>query len=189
MRLSTAWSTRAAPQQVQSGDVVVVRRDGDRTLFGVVDALGHGPDAHDVAQAAFRWLMQTPLDVTMELLLGGLHGALHGTRGAAATLCLHHQDTLQAGGVGNVELRSAPHNLPVIPSPGILGTRLRNVRAWRGTVLAGTRLVIFSDGISRRLDVQATRSLGVAQASEHILKEGANAHDDATVLVVDLEAT
>jgi hypothetical protein len=47
--------------------------------------------------------------------------------------------------------------------------------------------VLFSDGISSRMEVESVRGLGPADACERIMRDHRLAHDDATVLVADLE--
>lgn len=110
------------PGEHANGDRAVVRRDGEgRTLLGVIDALGHGPGAEEVALAALDELRGVPLDASIEAVFRRLHERLRGTRGAAATLCFVRGGHVEACGVGNVELRCNETELPFVLSPGSSG--------------------------------------------------------------------
>jgi len=189
MSLQLAWVNRPATGESLSGDAVVVRRSGKVTLFGVVDALGHGEQAHHVAQRTVTLLQDAALDVGVDGLLKMLHRALHGTRGAGATLCLYADGALHAAGVGNVEVRALPSMAPVIASPGILGSRVTDVRVWRTALNPGTRVAVFTDGISERVDLESTRLQPPQAAAQQLLDVWGRHNDDATILVVDAEET
>ena len=54
--VSVAWLSRPREGESVNGDAVIVRRHGDAVLVAVVDALGHGPKAAEVAEASTEWL-------------------------------------------------------------------------------------------------------------------------------------
>jgi negative regulator of sigma-B (phosphoserine phosphatase) len=90
-------------------------------------------------------------------------------------------------GVGNVEMRINRGSLPVVLSPGILGVAVRKFRFFHGALSPGDRLVLFSDGITPDLHVEDLGKHSPAEASQWILTRHRRAHDDATVMVVDIE--
>jgi negative regulator of sigma-B (phosphoserine phosphatase) len=164
---------------------VVARSDEHATLFGIVDALGHGVAAAEVADRAALYLDRVDLRWSIARIVTGLHDALSHTRGAASTLCIVHGDRIELSTVGNVEVRSLGTPVGVVATPGVLGRRLRSLRTAEFRVEPGDRVVVFSDGISARIDVEDTRGLAPDQACRIILAGFARRSDDASVVVAD----
>jgi phosphoserine phosphatase RsbX len=180
-----AFLSKPADGEHASGDAVVVRRDPGATLVAVIDVLGHGPAAGEVAARAVKFLEGAAL-TSATMLMRGLHDELRGTRGAAATICVLRGLHLDACGVGNVETRVQGSSVAVIPTPGIVGSRLGLLRAASGKLAAGDRLVCWSDGISTRLELAAVRHLAPPDACARIMTEHRRKHDDASVVVADV---
>ena len=174
--------------ETANGDGVFLRAEGsDGALFGVIDGLGHGPGAQEVTQLAKSYLSKTTLDTTLATLMDQLHAALHGTRGAAATICLLRGAELEACAVGNVELRSGDLRFPLVYSAGILGVNVRTFRVCSAKLDRPARFVAFSDGISTRASTDDVRQLTPKDACHFIMQRYRRDNDDATVLVADLE--
>lgn len=188
MKLSLSHISIPKEGEVLSGDAVITRRQPGITLLAVIDALGHGPHAAVVADRSREYLDSARLDQSVYALTEGLHDALRGTRGAAAMVCLLKNDRLEGCGVGNVELRALTSRIPVVLSPGILGVTLRRARIFEGGLVAGSRLFLFSDGISPRMDLLAVERLPVEQACKALVDRYRRSHDDATLLVADIQA-
>jgi negative regulator of sigma-B (phosphoserine phosphatase) len=169
-----------------NGDAVVVRRHGSSVLVALVDALGHGPKAAEVAQAAVEWLgAAQDLGGTPELI-NGLHKRLQGSRGIAALVFVVSTTGLEACSVGNVELRSISGRFPFVLTPGVLGVRLRQPKICTSDAFVSDRFVLHSDGISGRFDLQSSRSKTPSELAAHIFAGHRHSHDDATVIVVDV---
>ncbi len=188
MKLTVSHATRPKIGESVNGDAVVIRTEETRGLFAVVDALGHGPTAAEVARRAHDYLAQVALDIGIDRIVTGLHGALRASRGAAAMVCVVEGGRLDGCGVGNVELRTSGSDVPVVLSPGILGSSVRSFRVFRGRLHQRSRIVVFSDGISARFELDSLRHLGADELSRRLVSDHGRAHDDATALVVDYEA-
>jgi negative regulator of sigma-B (phosphoserine phosphatase) len=184
--LTIAHLTRPCAGEQVNGDAIVVRREPEATLVTVVDALGHGPDAASAAGRATAYLADAPLSGTASEIVDGLHTALGGTRGAAALVCLLRGSVLRTSGIGNVELRSLSGTVGVPLTPGILGRRVRRLVEYNARLAPGERLALFSDGISARMSLQDHRDLPARAACEEILRCHGRAHDDASVVIVDV---
>jgi len=170
-----------------NGDRAVARSDNlGRALFGVIDGLGHGPNAEAVALTACSLLEQVPLDVPLLDVMERLHAALAGSRGAAATICRLELDVLEACAVGNVDLRSGDQRFPLVFSAGILGVNVRKFRLCSAPVQRA-RYIVFSDGISSRVSTDAIRQLTPEDACHFIMDNHRRDTDDATILVADVE--
>jgi negative regulator of sigma-B (phosphoserine phosphatase) len=171
-----------------SGDAVVTRVEQGATLLAVVDSLGHGPAAAVVADRAREFLDKVPLEKTARSLTEGLHDALRGTRGAAAMCCLIKNGRLEGCGVGNVELRTLTSRVPVVLTPGILGVSLQRTRVFEGALVSRARLFLFSDGLSPRMDLLMCERLSTAEACKALMERYRRSHDDATLLIADVES-
>lgn len=182
---------RSVPRQgeAECGDIAVFRADAGVTLFAVIDALGHGPHAASAARIAADHLVGAALDRGLLHLIETLHAALRGSRGAAAMLCILTPDgVLQGCGVGNVELRAIGSRVPAVLTPGILGASINRLRTFEARLSVGDRLIIFSDGLSARMDLDRVRGLSPGEACDVLMAEYRRSHDDSTVLVTDIEA-
>ncbi|MGH1347315.1 MAG: SpoIIE family protein phosphatase [Nannocystales bacterium] len=184
MRLTTAQRMRPYPGFSSSGDLVVVRQGRSCTMLAVIDVLGHGPDAAQVATQAGEYLGRADLDADVEAWMHGLHEALARTRGAAAGLGRAEDGALQVTVVGNIEVRCCGTRVGVIATPGIVGRRMRRLRSFSFPMQAGDRLAMHSDGL-RHLDLAPTRELPLENACDHLMREFAVAIDDASLLLTD----
>lgn len=185
-------ATRARDGEVANGDAPFVVESHDATLVALIDALGHGTIADEVAKRALATLgAVTPGDGPVAAL-EHVHAALQGTRGAAALVVVLRPDTaqnvwkMQAAGVGNVTMRCMIRHPPVVLTPGVLGTRMRQVRTFDAVLPRGERMVLFTDGINHRFSFTDVRGFGPDQAARALVDLHRRGHDDATVVVVDL---
>ncbi len=173
--------------ETRSGDTVVVRHEGDLTLVAVIDVLGHGARAADVADRAEAHLHEVALGHDAHRLMESLHHALRGTRGAAATFYLFERGRIRGCGIGNVELRTQGSSVPVFLNPGIIGQNVRQIRTFEADLRPGDRMILFSDGISSRADLNRVRNLTPDIACRTMFSEHRKAHDDATLVIADVE--
>lgn len=185
LRVSASWITAPRTGETLNGDAVLVRETGSGVLLATIDALGHGPKAANVAQITCDYLTRADSVSVQELMLG-LHETLRGTRGAAALLLHLTNDGMVACSVGNVELRSNDAKLPFVLTPGVLGVRLRQPKICS----AGPgphRFVLFTDGISSRFELKSLIGRPRDELVRHVFTAHRHGHDDATIVVVDVE--
>lgn len=186
MKLDIAFQSVAMPGETHNGDAVVVREEEDRTLFAVIDGLGHGRKAYDAAQQVVRLLQQVSLNDSIETIMRFLNESMRGHRGAAATVCIAHDGELAGCGIGNVEIRSRSSRIPLMLTPGILGRSLREIRCFRGPFGPGSRVALFSDGLSSRFALSEVDTLTPKRACETLIAQYGRRQDDTTVLVADV---
>ncbi|OOK75808.1 putative sigma activity regulating serine phosphatase [Mycobacterium kansasii] len=73
---------RPRPGEHTCGDLpIAVQIDDDTALFGVLDGLGHGPEAARAAQIAVD-VLNDARDERLEVLIQLCHRMLSGTRGS-----------------------------------------------------------------------------------------------------------
>ena len=179
---SSAIRTRPKSGTAHNGDGAQIFRGDDHALIVVVDGLGQGEVAENVAKRALQAAAAVATQ-DVELVIAAIHTALRGTAGAAAiALRVAHQQVGIAG-VGNLEVRG-PGVPSVSLSPGILGFQHAPLEVLR--VRASGRLAIFTDGLSPGLDPSPGRSLDVDRAADALFRQHAVSFDDATLVLVDL---
>lgn len=170
-----------------NGDRVVTRIESSFTLLALIDAAGHGPRAEEVALAGVASLDAMVPPFAADEVMDALDRSMKGRRGGAATAVCVHDGQVSAAGVGNVVLRLHPSCLSFVNTPGILGRRMRSPRLVQGPLPPeGLRIVLHSDGISRRLNISDLRPLTPAEACERVIGHR-HSHDDATILIADLK--
>ncbi|WP_432057529.1 SpoIIE family protein phosphatase [Streptomyces sp. bgisy022] len=137
-----------------SGDAWAWHRSGDRCTLLLADGLGHGTQAARASTAAVEALRQWAHLPPGEIL-GRLHEALTGTRGAAVAVAQVDTRTerLRFSGIGNVgaRLREGDRWRALLSRPGIVGVhRPGRVREddlpWTGDSL----LILHTDGLPSR---------------------------------------
>ena len=188
------WATagRQLPGEHVSGDQsIAVGIDVDAALFGVIDGLGHGPDA---ATAAIRAVdvLKDARDERLEVLVQLCHRVLAGSRGAAITLARvdFGAGTLTWTGVGNVTghlVAKAPTGIHIRSSArlaaGIVGYRIPEIRPAQVVGLrAGDLIVIATDGIAEdhldHIDFAGSATV----IADEMLGKHAKETDDSLVL-------
>ncbi|MDD5225112.1 MAG: SpoIIE family protein phosphatase [bacterium] len=193
MKVDLSVLSFPARYQDQNGDGYLIKHfPPGKVLLAVIDALGHGPDAHAVAETAREYLNANywhPVDK----LLAGCHRRLEGSRGAALVLIQLDlvRKTLSYSGVGNVEVRlyRTREKRCLVPKPGIVGYHQIPIKKVEIPLDPGSIIVIFSDGISARSLEQEIACLereDLVSALNHIVKSGGRDIDDRTLLAAKL---
>jgi phosphoserine phosphatase RsbX len=187
VKVTVEYLTLPRDGEKENGDAALVRRADDGVLIVVLDALGHGEKAAEAASIGVHYLAEAPLARGLRPVIDGLHERLRGSRGAAAMLLLLHNLRLEGCGVGNVALRAYRAKVPVMLTPGVLGASMQRLRLFHADVAPGDRFVLFSDGISARFDEEVDRNAPALATCHAIMERHRKPHDDATVLVIDIE--
>lgn len=185
MRLAIAHRVTPAAGEICSGDAALIRDDAGTTLIALIDVLGHGREAAQVADLAVRHLTTARLGKAVDVVQG-LHDALRGSRGAAAAICLLRDRRIDGCGVGNVEVRVLGSPVPVVLTPGIVGHRMHRLRDFGGPLAAGDRVVLFSDGVLSQTPFSDMRKLPPTETCAVVMTSHRRSYDDASVVIVDV---
>lgn len=179
------------PREVECGDAWQVVAGTDRTAIMLVDGLGHGPGAAEVAALALAAFPSLAMELP-ETALAGMDRAMRGSRGAALSLVIIDLAAREArfSGVGNVDARVLGDDASVhlMPQNGIVGHAMPTLRPATVAWPAGARLVMHSDGISARWRADAYPGLGAAHPSllaGVLFRDFGRGRDDVTVIVLD----
>jgi phosphoserine phosphatase RsbX len=172
----------------ESGDAYLVEPFPGGVLLGVVDGLGHGPDAAAVARTATAVLAANAAEEPSRLL-ELCHEALSGSRGVVASVAsVREQGSLAWVGVGNVDaeiisLRGDRLRRVLTLRGGVLGDKLPRLRTAVLPIAPGELIVFATDGIAgsalEALDARAPAEI----TAERILASGCKGSDDALVVV------
>ncbi|MGK5051992.1 ATP-binding SpoIIE family protein phosphatase [Janthinobacterium sp. RB2P8] len=181
-----------ASEQV-CGDAWNVVCEGHELSLMVADGLGHGPLAARASECASALLEDSapglpPLPAPFIELA---HGALRATRGAA--LAVAHIDSarrqLRYAGVGNIAACAfdAQQRQHLLSHNGIVGSNLRKVQEFCYPWQTGTTLIMHSDGLHTRWDLE--RYPGLAHCHPSLVaavlyRDFARGRDDVTVVVL-----
>jgi negative regulator of sigma-B (phosphoserine phosphatase) len=193
MRPILDWASagQALAGEPESGDRSVVALLGSRALIGVIDGMGHGPEAAAASGAAAEVLERhagEPLGTLFRLC----HDRLLSTRGAAMTLAAFDAEarTLDWLGVGNVAIvlaRREPSPVgqckPLLVRSGIVGLRLPALDVSRLDIGAGDVVVLATDGIDAGFAEAATADEEPRDQAERLLASWCSGTDDALLLV------
>jgi negative regulator of sigma-B (phosphoserine phosphatase) len=187
-----ARAGRPLPGEHTSGDRGIAIGIGDHAaLFGVVDGLGHGPDAASAALRAVD-VVKGASSERLEVLMQLCHRVLDGTRGVAMTLARvdFAAGTLTWTGVGNVTaelVTKAPTGVHIRSSVrltgGIVGYRIPEIKpAQVFSIRPGDLLVMTTDGIAEDYLEHIDFAASAVTIAEGLLSKHAKETDDAMVL-------
>jgi negative regulator of sigma-B (phosphoserine phosphatase) len=179
----------AAEGQSRSGDHHLVLELPAAVLLGLVDALGHGPEAAEVAVAAVAALGASPA-ASGPGRVEDCHRALLGTRGAVgAVVVIDATGTMAWTAVGNVDgllLRPRYGRLAIrstlIPVPGVLGMRLPALREARVGLEPGDLIVMATDGVDASFTDDLLIDDDPASAVRRVVGRRLRRHDDGLVV-------
>ena len=178
--------------EIVSGDCAIVRRNKHGLLLAVVDVLGHGDEANQLAVKIEAYLHSvTGSDVVA--LMVRLDQWLTGSRGAAIGLgfIMTGSDLLHYCSIGNTRLRKyGKEEVRLIAQDGIVGGNTRQPRQQQLKLAAGDVLIMTTDGISERIDLRDYPTLlsePVASMAYQIVRRFGKDHDDACCLALTFQ--
>jgi serine phosphatase RsbU (regulator of sigma subunit) len=187
--LSHGGCVRPCQGEDVSGDVYVVR-DLENALFvAIVDVLGHGPEAHELARLIDAYLTRYG-SADVAGLVQRLHQHLKGTRGAAAGLCAVHAGNGRVDyvGVGNTVLRRfGDRETRLVSRDGVLGHTMRTPLQQTLDLSPGDVLVFYTDGVSDRFTIDAYPGIlhhPPADIAHNVVARFGKNFDDATCVAV-----
>jgi negative regulator of sigma-B (phosphoserine phosphatase) len=181
----------ALPGFSESGDRHIFQPFEGGALVGVMDGLGHGPEAAAAALAACS-VLQTNAGDNVISLVRRCHSALKETRGVTISLAsFSFREALMTWmSVGNVQgifLRAdkerSDREESLLLRPGVVGSHLPALQAAVLPVAQGDCLAFATDGVESGFDYSCVRCCPPGKAAESILARHAKGRDDALVLV------
>ena len=172
-----------------SGDCAVVQRNQHGLWLAMVDVLGHGDEANQLAVTIEHYLQAVKGDDVVTLMME-LDQWLIGTRGAAIGLgfIANGSNQLNYCSIGNTRLKKyGQKELRLIAQDGIVGGNTRHPRQQQLTLTVGDTVIMTTDGISERLnllDYPPLLSEPVAAIAYQVVHRFGKDHDDACCLAI-----
>jgi negative regulator of sigma-B (phosphoserine phosphatase) len=185
---------RARSGERESGDRCVVKTSARRTLIGVIDGVGHGPEAARAADAAAE-VLETFAGESVGPLLQRCHERLRRTRGAAITLIILDVagSAAEWAGAGNVAVvllqadsSGKKHLRELLVRSGIVGSLLPTTEGLRLALRGGDMVVLATDGVHRAFIDGLAYPERAQRLAERLLGHYGIAEDDALVVVARL---
>lgn len=188
-RMTFSVFTRSKFGEIFNGDNYVLKHFETKTLFGVIDGLGHGQGASIASNKAQLCILKNYSE-SLEEIIEILHDKLRNTRGAALSLGLidHEAKTFNYIGIGNVLTRVFNSSSPINPLNynGTLGVSLKKFKKFEYPWDKNNIIIMTSDGISSKYTLEDIFEI----LHEHpmvighkIFKNFGKIQDDATILV------
>lgn len=171
-----------------SGDASAWAGNDHRSLFLVVDGLGHGPAAASAAAAAIR-VFHDHAHQSPQRIVEAAHAALRSTRGAALAIAEinFERQTVCFAGIGNISasISSATEHHNLVSYNGTVGHEVRKISEFTYPWYVNGLLIMHSDGISTQWNLD--RYPGLSQKHPSLIagvlhRDFHRERDDVTVL-------
>jgi len=181
------------PGEQWSGDTGLIRKVGALLSVTLVDILGHGDAAAELADDVRQHLSTTEVLPPLAMI-EQLHKKFRGSRGMVASNALINaaNSTLEYCGVGNITARivgSRPHQF--VNRDGVVGYRMVSPVAHQWDLGDKDVLIMHSDGMTSRFaneDIAPKLNIPADALAEHLMDTYGKNNDDASCLVVKVTA-
>lgn len=184
---------RSRHGQPVGGDAVVVQTLDEGLFVAIVDVLGHGKEAHELARQITQFLERNASPCVADVMLQ-LHEHLKGSRGAAAGLGFFNAETGQFAycGVGNTVARAlGAREQRLVSRDGVLGQNMRMPREEDLLLTDADTLLLYTDGVRTHFELKEYPQL-LTDALEIVVKtvveRFGKPHDDAACIAVRYRA-
>jgi anti-sigma regulatory factor (Ser/Thr protein kinase) len=188
---SPEWGMWGRPcgGELVSGDTIIVKQLGSEIACAVVDVLGHGPDAHELAIHIETFLgkkMSANPIATLHLL----HSELRGTRGGVAGIAVFNPatGTVRFAACGNiVARRMGEAEVSLHSAEGTLGQSMRSPIEQTLILQKKDVLLIHTDGIKSRFSMSEYPKICYERAqiiAKTVVEKFGRSYDDATCLAL-----
>jgi len=172
-----------------NGDTGFISVDEEQLFVGIVDGAGHGPEANKISQTS-RDFLEKNKNEELPGLMNALHENLCGTRGGVAIIGKLDYGSLQFRyvGIGNIFLRKFGNSSKrAVTQDGVIGYQIRTPQEKLIQFSGGDVLVMHTDGITSRFDVNDYPKILNDDAKTiaiNLIKKFGKNNDDSTCIVI-----
>lgn len=176
-------------RDTECGDTGLIKEFDGKVFVAIVDVLGHGSEAHELAVVC-RDFLEKNYRQDLKEILKALHEFLRGSRGVVAGLCLLETDSgvLKYIGVGDITVRKFGANpAKLISQDGIVGYVMKTLHEGTMKLEDGDILVLYTDGVKEHFDAEEYPQLFSDNAraiASNIIRKFGKEEDDATCIAL-----
>ncbi|MBZ9633419.1 SpoIIE family protein phosphatase [Clostridium sp. FP1] len=176
-------------EESECGDIGIIKEYNNYCFLALIDILGHGSEAREVALYAKLYLENNYEKDSIDLM-NGLHEHLKGTRGAVAAICNLNVLTgeLSYVGIGNITVRIMGSRFTrLVPKDGVIGYIMAKPQKQILKLYEGDILLLHSDGIKEHFELFECAGLlkeSAVDIAQGILKRFEKKQDDASCIVL-----
>jgi anti-sigma regulatory factor (Ser/Thr protein kinase) len=179
---------RPCPGEAISGDDALILRGDNHLTVAIADGLGHGPAARTASSSAMDVVRSA---ANLDDILPECHRALAQTRGAvmAVARITHRAEIACVGNIG-IHIHGGARPRRCVGPSFVLGTpgAMRRPLVVTETLGRSHLMVMFTDGISTRADIEGDHDLLLRAhpvvVAHQMVARFARDNDDALVLVI-----
>ena len=191
------WSSYGRPcfGERLSGDVALAVEVEGRLMIILIDVLGHGAEAYELAKPMADYAKDCP-SAQPTTMLSNLHERFKGSRGSVAGCAILNPNSGEVAyvGVGNPCFRifGKSRSLLLPASAGTIGSKIGKLKVHHAKMQPKDVLIACSDGVSERFgipDYPQLLSHGVWAVARNVVRRFGKEYDDATCLVVCMVET
>ena len=188
-RVDYFLTIRPLIKNVECGDTGIIKEFNHKLFIGIIDVLGHGKEAYEIAVISKKYL-ENNYHKDLIVIMKGLHKHLRNSRGAVAGLCLIDLITgeLKYVGIGNITARIFGTNtVRIVPRPGIIGYAIPTPREERKKLYNNDVLLLYTDGIKEHFELEDYPELIQDDArtiASNIINKFGKKNDDAACIVL-----
>jgi anti-sigma regulatory factor (Ser/Thr protein kinase) len=179
--------------EVVCGDSSFVQIGPSRSIYMMVDGLGHGSGAAEAAAEAVATVSEFQEQPASEIIVR-THDALKKTRGAAMSIAIvdHERLVMTFAGIGNVSamLLNGQSSRSLASQNGTLGAALPRVpKEYSFPISRETTLLMFSDGLTTKaspIGYVGLQSRHPALIAGVLFRDFSRRRDDATIMIAPI---
>jgi anti-sigma regulatory factor (Ser/Thr protein kinase) len=175
-----------------NGDDYVSVRKSNSLFLALIDVLGHGKNAHEVALEVKNFLKNQHY-MRVNDLIDSLHARLRSKIGAMVEIMKLDlkEGMFEFCGVGDVSCRIYKEfdkrSMALLTTDGIVGELLHKISVHRLELPEKYIIAMFSDGISQSFDIPIElRKLSPVSLVCKLMKKYGKSHDDRTLLIAKI---
>jgi len=175
--------------ELECGDMPLVLNDEEQYLLVLLDVLGHGGEAGELAQRAKKYIEEYK-SLQLEQLISGVDDVLRDTRGAVGAFIRLDVATgiFEYESIGNVTMRIIGADSSVfVPSGGVIGYSMPKLKEKRSCLQSGDIFLMYSDGMRDGFSSYEWADLWLQSAqdiAQGLLERFCIGDDDASVIVL-----
>lgn len=180
--------SRSIQHGTPCGDAYYFHSTYKGLLFTLIDGLGHGELAQHASFMAVKSIKKNA-ERPLEEIVWQAHRDIRDSRGCVAFIGRVDFPSfeLECVNIGNIlcRLYSETNSHP-ISRPGILGHNVKKIFVNRASLAAGDRIVLCTDGVSTRFDLNEVKSEDLDDQARELIDRFGHAHDDASSVVINI---